>query len=135
MVGLGSSDRNSSGGVGVAVPERVTPRNRMKPRLAMKPPSLLPLSSSQRKNLGITDLNRRITDLKVENNSGNSAQNKIQSQTEFQQRLQPTSGTQTQIRRDSSSTVSSYYGSMRSTDMSRKSSLASQVCIFFFNIN
>lgn len=42
------------------------------------------------------------------------------------QRIQHNSSVQTQIRRDSNSTVSSYYGSMRSVDMSRKSSLASQ---------
>lgn len=42
------------------------------------------------------------------------------------QRIQSNTSTQPQTRRDSNSTVSSYYGSMRSVDMSRKSSLASQ---------
>nr|XP_015833512.1 PREDICTED: transcriptional activator cubitus interruptus [Tribolium castaneum] len=108
-------------GGGVAVSER-NPRTRMKPRLQTKPPSNI-MSPAQRKNIGITDLNRRINDLKMEGTV--TAQNKTQF-TELQQRLQPPGNTQAQIRRDSNSTVSSYYGSMRSADMSRKSSLASQ---------
>ncbi|XP_068895219.1 transcriptional activator cubitus interruptus isoform X2 [Tenebrio molitor] len=118
MVGIGS-DRG-----GVAVSER-SPRTRMKPRLQTKPPSnLTTMTPAQRKNIGITDLNRRINDLKMEG-AANVAQNKTQF-TDLQQRLQPPGNTQAQIRRDSNSTVSSYYGSMRSADMSRKSSLASQ---------
>ncbi|XP_044270412.1 transcriptional activator cubitus interruptus isoform X2 [Tribolium madens] len=109
-------------GGGVAVSER-NPRTRMKPRLQTKPPSNMTMSPGQRKNIGITDLNRRINDLKMEGNV--TAQNKTQF-TDLQQRLQSPGNTQAQIRRDSNSTVSSYYGSMRSADMSRKSSLASQ---------
>ncbi|XP_056648164.1 transcriptional activator cubitus interruptus [Diorhabda sublineata] len=115
MVGLG----NERGGV--AVTER-TPRVRMK-HLVKGKPSTIPPANNQRKN--IADLNRRITDLKMEGNTTGSAQTKSQF-TDLQQRLQPPGNTQAQIRRDSNSTVSSYYGSMRSADMSRKSSVASQ---------
>ncbi|XP_022913354.1 transcriptional activator cubitus interruptus isoform X2 [Onthophagus taurus] len=120
MVGIGN-DRNS--GASVAINDRLL-RNRQKIRLQAKTPSLLPLASTQRKALGITDLNRRITDLKMEG-APTGQQTKTQL-ADLQQRLQPPGNTQTQIRRDSNSTVSSYYGSMRSADMSRKSSLASQ---------
>ncbi|RZB94458.1 transcriptional activator cubitus interruptus, partial [Asbolus verrucosus] len=117
MVGIGT-ERG-----GLAVGERSL--RRTKPRLQTKPPSnLTTMTSAQRKNIGITDLNRRINDLKMEG-AGNGGQSKTQF-TDLQQRLQPPGNTQAQIRRDSNSTVSSYYGSMRSADMSRKSSLASQ---------
>lgn len=116
MVGIGS-DRGA-----VTVNDRLS-RNRMKPRLQAKP--VPTVGSNQRKNIGITDLNRRITDLKMEGGVPGQTQSKTQL-TELQQRLQPPGNTQAQIRRDSNSTVSSYYGSMRSADMSRKSSLASQ---------
>lgn len=119
MVGIGT-ERGT-----MAVSDRLS-RNRLKPRLQAKPASNIGITSTQRKNLGITDLNKRITDLKVEGGVPCPPQNKTQL-TELQQRLQPPGGTQAQIRRDSNSTVSSYYGSMRSADMSRKSSLASQV--------
>ncbi|XP_066256389.1 transcriptional activator cubitus interruptus isoform X2 [Euwallacea similis] len=84
-----------------------------------------PALSNQRK---IAELNTRITNLRMEPCSAQPPQTKTQL-TELQQRLQPAvvSQQQAQIRRDSNSTVSSYYGSMRSADMSRKSSLASQV--------
>lgn len=125
MVGIGT-ERG-----GVAVNDRIS-RNRMKPRLQAKPLSnLSPMTAAQRKNIGITDLNRRITDLKMESGVPGQTQTKTQL-TELQQRLQPPGNTQAQIRRDSNSTVSSYYGSMRSADMSRKSSLASQVSFVFF---
>ena len=67
-----------------------------------------------RRNMGITELNKRITDLKMA--GGN---------------------TTAEIRRDSNSTVSTYYGSSKSTDLysSRRSSQVSQVCItciYFF---
>lgn len=77
----------------------------------------------QRRNVAITDLNKRITDLKME---GGGVQSRTQ--TDSQTKLQPSTA---QTRRDSNSTVSSYYGSMRSADMSRKSSLASQVILSF----
>lgn len=114
---------------GIAVNDRMV-RNRIKPRLQAKTMSnISSMSPAQRKNIGITDLNRRITDLKVEGAVSGQTQPKTQL-TELQQRLQPPGNTQAQIRRDSNSTVSSYYGSMRSADMSRKSSLASQVSQF-----
>lgn len=120
MVGIGT-ERGA-----MTVNDRLS-RNRLKPRLQAKPiSSNMSAVSSTRKNLGITDLNKRITDLKVEGGVVCPSQNKTQL-TELQQRLQPPGNTQAQIRRDSNSTVSSYYGSMRSADMSRKSSLASQV--------
>ncbi|KAJ8972480.1 hypothetical protein NQ314_000173 [Rhamnusium bicolor] len=115
MVGIGS-ERG-----GIAIADR-TPRVRMK-HLGKAKPSSIPTLTTQRKN--IADINRRITDLKMEGGLTGSTQNKSQL-TDLQQRLQPTGNTQAQIRRDSNSTVSSYYGSMRSADMSRKSSLASQ---------
>ncbi|KAL3284723.1 hypothetical protein HHI36_018869 [Cryptolaemus montrouzieri] len=116
MVGIGS-DRGE-----MTVSER-SPRARIKPRIQIKPP-VSPFLAPQKKNIGITDLNRRITDLKME--SGINTQIPPKSlMADTQQKLQ-TNNTQTPIRRDSNSTVSSYYGSMRSADMSRKSSLASQ---------
>lgn len=121
MVGIGA-DRG-----GVTVNDRLS-RTRLKPRPQVKPMSTIQnMAAPQRKTIGITDLNRRITDLKVESGS---TQPKTQL-TDLQQRLQSPGNTQVQIRRDSNSTVSSYYGSMRSADMSRKSSLASQVKISF----
>ncbi|KAL1518353.1 hypothetical protein ABEB36_001988 [Hypothenemus hampei] len=86
-----------------------------------------PALTNQRK---IAELNTRITNLRMDPCGGVAHKSQAQSQfTELQQRLQPSLSQQqqAQIRRDSSSTVSSYYGSMRSADMSRKSSLASQV--------
>nr|XP_023018240.1 transcriptional activator cubitus interruptus isoform X2 [Leptinotarsa decemlineata] len=117
MVGIGS-DRG-----GLAISER-TPRVRMK-HLAKYKPSNIPTANNQRKN--IADLNRRITDLKMEGKGSLTGSPQLKTQfTDIQQRLQPAVNTQIQIRRESNSTVSSYYGSMRSADMSRKSSLASQ---------
>jgi transcriptional activator cubitus interruptus len=70
----------------------------------------------------IGDLNRRITDLKME---GGVTPNRQTSLSDLQLRLQPLS----EPRRDSNSTVSTYYGSMKSTDFgsSRRSSQASGV--------
>lgn len=72
-----------------------------------------------RRNIGITDLNRRINDLKMESGTS-SLKTSAHMTADVQTRLQP----QTQInRRDSNnSTVSSYYGTM-----SRKSSQTSQL--------
>lgn len=109
-----------------------SPRNRLKGRLGAKSglsPSQLhapqQISSSlrnARNALGhqgnIGDLNRRITDLKME---GVARQTSL---ADLQMRLQPLS----EPRRDSNSTVSTYYGSMRSTEFgSRRSSQASGV--------
>ncbi|XP_046741690.1 transcriptional activator cubitus interruptus-like [Diprion similis] len=66
----------------------------------------------------IGELNRRITDLKMESGARQTTF------TDLQLRLQPLS----EPRRDSNSTVSTYYGSMRSADFgSRRSSQASGV--------
>ncbi|XP_076263287.1 transcriptional activator cubitus interruptus isoform X2 [Rhynchophorus ferrugineus] len=102
---------------GGAAPTGVGPPRLRKPVGRPRAPAL-----AQRK---IADLNTRITNLKMDTITQPQPKTQL---TELQQRLQPPiSQQQAQIRRDSSSTVSSYYGSMRSADMSRKSSLASQV--------
>lgn len=81
-------------------------------------------------NIGIGEINRRISDLKVE--SGTTGSQNIM---DLHARLAPpgtTTGTTTvpDIRRDSNSTVSTYYGSMRSADLgsSRRSSGVSGLC-------
>lgn len=101
-------------------------RNRLKGRLNAKampplPAGVIGLRGSRvtgpQGNIG--DLNRRITDLKME--GGTARQTSL---ADLQLRLQPLS----EPRRDSNSTVSTYYGSMRSTDFgSRRSSQTSGV--------
>lgn len=99
-------------GMGVAVG---SPRHRFKGRLQTKPLSNIPEVNRHQ----IVELNRRINDLKMEPGVPQIKQNT--QLTDLQQRLQPT-------RRDSNnSTVSSYYCSMRSADMSRRSSQLSQL--------
>lgn len=117
MVGLGN-DRSSN----ISTMNDRNSRTRMKSRLQTKYISsgVPPLSSQQRRNVVLTELNKRITDLKMEGGVQTRAQNDPQT------KLQPSAA---QTRRDSNSTTSSFYGSMRSADMSRKSSLASQVNI------
>lgn len=105
-------------------------RNRFKSRLQAKGMSTLsPLSSPRHHgvaNGGIGDINRRISDLKVEGGAPCS-----QSIMDLHARLAPPGTTSTTLgttladnRRDSNSTVSTYYGSMRSADLgsSRRSS-------------
>lgn len=100
----------------------------MKNRLGAKagsnlsPASLMP-GSNLRVSRGLGDLNRRITDLKME---GGVSTNRQTSLSDLQLRLQPNSN---EPRRDSNSTVSTYYGSMKSADFgsSRRSSQASGV--------
>ncbi|XP_019756880.2 transcriptional activator cubitus interruptus isoform X2 [Dendroctonus ponderosae] len=97
------------------------------PVLAAPPRIRKPVGRPRNSVRNITDLNTRITNLRMEPGNAQPPQTKTQL-TELQQRLQPPlSQQQAQIRRDSNSTVSTYYGSMRSADMSRKSSVASQV--------
>ncbi|XP_034941106.1 transcriptional activator cubitus interruptus isoform X2 [Chelonus insularis] len=100
-------------------------RNRMKGRLNAKAmPTLNPGGGIRGTRIqgmqgNIGDLNRRITDLKME--GGTPRQTSL---SDLQLRLQPLS----EPRRDSNSTVSTYYGSMRSTDFgSRRSSQASAI--------
>ncbi|XP_076175182.1 transcriptional activator cubitus interruptus isoform X2 [Ptiloglossa arizonensis] len=101
-------------------------RNRLKGRLHAKGVSSLSVVPGMRGTRGvgpqgnIGDLNRRITDLKMEG-GGPARQTSL---ADLQLRLQPLS----EPRRDSNSTVSTYYGSMKSTDFcSRRSSQASGV--------
>ena len=116
-------------------------RNRMKGRLQAKPmPALLSLPSingpNNRRGSGLSEINQRITDLRM--GGGNSTSQSPQTQTGNR----PTSqllgqtmllpGSQQEIRRDSNATtVSSYYGSMRSgaspLPFSRRSSEVSQI--------
>lgn len=106
-----------------------TSRNRLKGRLNAKGLSNLPVSVGNIRSVrgiapqgNISDLNRRITDLKME--GGGGGQTRQTSLSDLQLRLQPLN----EPRRDSNSTVSTYYGSMRSTDFgSRRSSQASGV--------
>ncbi|KAJ8675209.1 hypothetical protein QAD02_010995 [Eretmocerus hayati] len=109
-------------------PMPVASRNRMKNRLGAKPS--IPMGGGHMRvgrgtgghqgNIG--DLNRRITDLKME---GGVTQNRQTSLADLQLRLQPLG----EPRRDSNSTVSTAYGSMKSADFgsSRRSSQASGV--------
>ncbi|KAI4499717.1 hypothetical protein M0802_005287 [Mischocyttarus mexicanus] len=102
-------------------------RNRMKGRLNAKGIPTLPVSVSGMRGVrgigpqnNIGDLNKRITDLKMEG----GVPTRQTSLSDLQLRLQPLS----EPRRDSNSTVSTYYGSMRSTDFgSRRSSQASGI--------
>lgn len=107
-------------------PPPPTSRNRLKGRLNAKGMPNLPVSVSSMRGTrmgpqgNIGDLNRRITDLKMEG-GGSARQTSL---SDLQLRLQPLS----EPRRDSNSTVSTYYGSMKSTDFgSRRSSQASGV--------
>ncbi|XP_073971913.1 transcriptional activator cubitus interruptus isoform X1 [Rhodnius prolixus] len=93
--------------VGLAPPPTVSRLHTMRPKIQNKPtPTLPPLPSvhgnKRGTNGGLTDLNKRITDLKMGTQS------------------------QTEVRRDSNSTVSTYYGSMKSDiESSRRSSQVS----------
>lgn len=127
------------GGPGDAVGEVTVDRNarnRFKSRLQAKGMSTLsPLSSPRHHgvhNGGLGEINRRISDLKVEGGGGAPCSQSIM---DLHARLAPpgtttaTPGTTlgttlADIRRDSNSTVSTYYGSMRSADLgsSRRSS-------------
>ncbi|CAL1677765.1 unnamed protein product [Lasius platythorax] len=103
-------------------------RNRLKGRLNAKVIPNMPIGVANVRGIrGVTlqgnigDLNRRITDLKMEGGGGQTRQTSL---SDLQLRLQPLG----EPRRDSSSTVSTYYGSMKSTDFgSRRSSQASAV--------
>lgn len=104
-----------------------TSRNRLKGRLNIKGIPSIPIVANMRgirsvapqSNIG--DLNKRITDLKMEGGGGQTRQTSL---SDLQLRLQPFG----EPRRDSNSTVSTYYGSMRSADLSsRRSSQASVV--------
>lgn len=109
----------------VSPPSRI----RMKTRLSAKSNAVPQIISTGLRNVrnmmgpqsgNIGELNKRITDLKMENVPAARPTNL----TDLQMRLQPLS----EPRRDSNCTVSTYYGSMKSTDFSsRRSSQASAV--------
>lgn len=146
-------DQNTNGGVSVMAPvEHHGPRGRFRSRLHNKGGLLLPpspsandyiASASPRSTYGIGELNRRITDLKVDNpalsppqtftpdtspkllelgqnyhnNNGNSSCHYQPTMMQYNHQLNQ------QIRRDSNnSTTSSSYYSMKSCDISRRSS-------------
>lgn len=101
------------------------PRNRFKPRLQAKGiSSLSNIPEINRRNMRPPELNRRISDLKTEPGIGLSITQL--GGTELPPRLQfPPSTTinANAVRRDSiSSNASSFYYSMKSTDVSRRSS-------------
>lgn len=125
---------NAVGGLDSNHPGPPMPDRRFKqaPRLGVKNigPSLVtsyggPLSNSRQGPVG--ELSRRITDLKMEGHSPPKSspisRGPARHLTDLQVRLAPPGP-----RRDSNSTtVSSYYGSMASSQFSRRSSQASQV--------
>jgi hypothetical protein len=97
------------------------------------------VSLGGRRGLHLSDLPKHFTDLKVEGcrNTGSVTQTQLidlqlnlaPGQTNTQKQLQQ----QAILRRDSNSTVSTYYGSMCSGDLgsSRRSSQASQVSVLY----
>lgn len=119
----------NTGGLSNGVSERNS-RNRFRGRLQAKGMSALSnIPEVNRRNIGIGELNRRIIDMKMEPGptvlpSPICAAKSVQNITDLQTRLQPP-----QIgRRDSSnSNASSFYCSMKSADMSRRSSQTSQL--------
>lgn len=115
-------------------PMPMNSRNRLKNRLGAKPGAGLSgiggIGGNMRVSRGIGnlgDLNRRITDLKMEGGQGQQQQQRQTSLADLQLRLQPFGNTEP--RRDSNCTVSTYYGSMKSADFgsSRRSSQASNI--------
>lgn len=124
-------------GDGVIAPAQLVdrnPRNRFKPRLQAKGMSSLSnIPEISRRIVQNMDVNKRIADMKMEpQNNGNGAATAVPQTTEIPLRLQlPTTSTITActntVRRDSiCSNASSFYYSMKSTDISRRSSQASQ---------
>ncbi len=124
----------NAGGLSNGVSERNS-RNRFRGRLQAKGISALSnIPEVNRRNIGIGDLNRRIIDMKMESGptilpSPMCPAKSIRNMTDLQTRLQPPQiGGNTSNRRDSSnSNASSYYCSMKSADMSRRSSQTSQL--------
>lgn len=124
----------NSGGLSNIVSERNS-RNRFRGRLQAKGNSALSnIPEVNRGNIGIGELNRRIIDMKMEScptilPPPTCPTKSIQSMTDLQTRLQPPQiGGNTSNRRDSAnSNASSFYCSMKSADMSRRSSQTSQL--------
>lgn len=132
MVGLSPGlDENYGGygqmGDGVIAPASMisdrNPRNRFKPRLQAKGiSSLSNIPEINRRNVRPLETNRRISDLKAEPGltpiSGTEPQTRLQFTPPTT--INPTANT---VRRDSiSSNASSFYYSMKSADVSRRSS-------------
>lgn len=123
-----------TGGLSNGVSERNS-RNRFRERLQAKGVSALTnIPEVNRRNIGIGELNRRIIDMKMEPGPAilpppMCPAKFVQNITDIQTRLQsPQIVGNTYNRRDSSnSNASSFYCSMKSADMSRRSSQTSQL--------
>lgn len=137
MVGL---DTNSLGGGGndggslssvisAASPMERNLRNRFKPRLQAKGiSSLSNIPEINRRNYGLGELNRRISDMKEE--PGLNTMNELNTRLQIPPNTIITNTTNGTIRRDSmASNASSFYCSMKSADASRRSSQASQYSV------
>lgn len=128
MVGLSPGLEENYAGIGesVVAPGSIiadrNPRNRFKPRLQAKGiTSLSNIPEVNRRNMRPLEINRRISDLKEEPCNRLSLTPLIG--TETQTRLQFINPTANAVRRDSiSSNASSFYYSMKSADVSRRSS-------------
>lgn len=121
-------------GDGVLTPAQLVadrnPRNRFKPRLQAKGMSSLSnIPEINRRTIRSVEANKRIVDMKTEPNTGNLTQ--LGTELPIRLPCPPPSTTITAnanaVRRDSiSSNASSFYYSMKSADVSRRSSQASQ---------
>lgn len=127
-VGIGASGGGSvSAAISAAPPLERNMRNRFKPRLHAKGiSSLSNIPENRRKFDGIGELNRRLSDMKEEPGLN----------TDFNTRLHvpynpsPSQTINNIVRRDSmTSNASSFYYSMKSADVSRRSSQASQYSV------
>ncbi|XP_049842532.1 transcriptional activator cubitus interruptus isoform X3 [Schistocerca gregaria] len=133
QVTVGGDGVGGGGGGGLGSAER-SARSRLKSRMHAKGipalPTLAGVGSPRKCSIGssplLGDLSRRIVDLKVEGGcsggSGARSGSTALVQTQLADAVQAGCS-----RRDSNSTVSTYYGSMKSGDVSRRSSQASQM--------
>lgn len=125
---------NAGGGLSNGVSERNS-RNRFRGRLQAKGISALSnIPEVNRRNIGIGELNRRIIDMKMEPGptilpAPTCPTKSVQNMTDLQTRLQPPQiiGNTSNRRDSSNSNASSFYCSMKSADMSRRSSQTSQL--------
>lgn len=124
----------NTGGLSNGVSERNS-RNRFRGRLQAKGISALSnIPEVNRRNIGIGELNRRIIDMKMEPcptilPPPMCPTKSVQNMTDIQTRLQPPQiiGNTTNRRDSANSNASSFYCSMKSADMSRRSSQTSQL--------
>lgn len=144
MVGLSPGMDENYAGVGESVVAPGTiiadrnPRNRFKPRLQAKGiSSLSNIPEVNRRNMRPLEINRRISDLKEEPGNGISLTPLIGIETQTRLQFTPTNiinPTGNAVRRDSiSSNASSFYYSMKSADVSRRSSQGRKRKSFLFN--